>query len=103
MIKMRWIGLTCAMMLSCFVAQANLSGQVATATILGMVTDASGAAIPGAKIDVKNTGTGVTQSAISNELGRYIVPDLQIGDYEVQAGLAGFQTLARRGITLTVG
>ena len=103
MINTRCFCLTLMVMLSCFLAEPNSSGQVATATILGTVTDASGAAIPGGKIDVKNTGTGVTQSAISNELGRYTVPDLQIGEYEVQAGLAGFQTVLRKGITLTVG
>jgi len=75
----------------------------ATASIVGTVTDSSGAAITEAAVQVRNVGTGVTQAAVSDEQGRYRVPDLQIGDYEAQAAKAGFQTVVRRGITLTVG
>src|SRR5919109_1040897 len=95
--------MTFLVILSCFSGEIRLRAQGATATILGTVTDTSGAAIPGTKIDVKNAGTGVAQSTVTNELGRYTVPDLQIGEYEIQAGLAGFQTVLRKGITLTVG
>ena len=75
----------------------------ATANIIGTVTDSSGAAITDAAVQVRNVGTGITQAAVSDEQGRYRVPDLQIGDYEVQAAKAGFQTVVRRGVTLTVG
>src|SRR5437016_1545106 len=75
----------------------------ATATILGTVMDPSGAAIGGAVIQVKNTGTSITQNAISDEQGRYRFPDLAIGEYEVQASTPGFQTVVHSGITLTVG
>jgi len=81
---------------------AFLNGQ-ATATISGIVTDTSGAAVTGAKVDVRNIGTGAVQSAATDGQGRYTVPDLAIGDYEVQASQAGFQTVVRKGITLTVG
>src|SRR5947209_17632813 len=75
----------------------------ATATILGTVMDPSGAAIGGATVQVKNTGTSITQNTISDEQGRYRFPDLGIGEYEVQASTAGFQTVVHKGITLTVG
>src|SRR5947207_7997645 len=75
----------------------------ATATILGTVMDPSGAAIGGAMVQLKNTGTALTQNTISDEQGRYRFPDLGIGEYEVQASQPGFQTVVRKGITLTVG
>lgn len=75
----------------------------ATANIIGTVTDSSGAAITDAAVQVRNVGTGITQGTVSDDQGRYRVPDLQIGDYEVQAAKTGFQTVVRRGVTLTVG
>jgi hypothetical protein len=84
-------------------ATAMLWAQGQNATIQGTVTDASGAAVVGAKIDVKNTATASTQTTVTDAQGRYTVPQLPIGDYEVQASLSGFQTAVRRGITLSVG
>src|SRR6266436_10434382 len=75
----------------------------ATAAISGTVMDSSGAAIGGATVQVKNTGTSVTETATSDELGRFRFPDLGIGEYEVQALTPGFQTVVHTGITLTVG
>src|SRR5262245_41157909 len=77
--------------------------QVTTATIAGVAQDSSGAVIPGVSITVKNLDTGITRTAITDEGGRYTVPDLTLGNYEVEAQLPGFQTEVRSGITLTVG
>jgi hypothetical protein len=85
------------------VSESRLNAQVATATILGTVADSSGATIPEAAIQVKNLGTGLTLSRTSDAQGRYTVPDLGIGDYEVQASKMGFSTVVRKGITLTIG
>jgi Carboxypeptidase regulatory-like domain/TonB dependent receptor len=90
------------LLLTIWAATAILA-QSNTATISGIVTDASGAAVVGAKVDVKNVGTGITQSRISDSQGRYRVPELVIGDYEVQATQTGFQTVVHTGITVTVG
>src|SRR6266581_4494407 len=79
------------------------SAQVTTATIAGVVQDASGAVIPGVSITAKNVETGVTRTATTDEGGRYTVPELTLGNYEVEAQLPGFQTEVRSGITLTVG
>jgi len=75
----------------------------ATATILGTVMDPSGAVIGGAMVQLKNTGTSLTQNTISDEQGRYRFPDLAIGEYEVQASSPGFQTVVHKSINLTVG
>jgi hypothetical protein len=69
----------------------RLEAQAVTGTILGTVTDASGAVIAGANIEVKNTATGVTQTTVSNDQGRYSVPDLNISTYDVQASKQGFE------------
>ena len=82
---------------------SRLAAQGATATISGTVTDSSGAAIPEAAIQVKNIGTGAQQTTASDGQGRFRVPDLGVGDYEIQASKMGFSTVLHKGITLTVG
>ena len=91
-----------AMLLLAVAAQV-LVGQTSTSIISGTVTDSSGAVVPGAKIDVKNVGTGIVTSLTSDAQGRYRASELVIGDYEVQASQAGFQTSVRKGISTTVG
>src|SRR3989454_2597327 len=86
-----------------FLSGIGFSAQVTTATIAGVVQDASGAVIPGVSITAKNVETGVTRTATTDEGGRYTVPELTLGNYEVNAQLPGFQTEVRSGITLTVG
>jgi hypothetical protein len=85
------------------VYQRPLYAQGATAVLSGTVADASGAAIVGAAIQIKNSGTGIAQSASSDSQGRYRVPELAIGSYSVQASRQGFQTVIQTGVDLTVG
>src|SRR5262245_28943573 len=77
--------------------------QLDTGTISGTVTDQTGAALPGAGVSIKNVGTGISRSLLTNEVGRYDAAALPVGTYEVTASLTGFQSLVRSGITLTVG
>ena len=100
------VALTCA--LTFFLGLSNfemtrIEAQSATATILGTVTDASGAAVPDAAIQVKNVATGITQSATSDAQGRFRLPELTVGDYEAQSSKTGFSTVVRKGINLAVG
>jgi Carboxypeptidase regulatory-like domain/TonB dependent receptor len=95
--------LVAALVVVFFGAEQRAAAQGTTATILGVVTDSTGAAIPDASVQVKNVGTGQTQSSTSDAQGRYRVADLGVGDYEVQASKNGFSTLLHKGITLTVG
>ncbi len=82
---------------------SRLEAQAVRATIFGTVKDASGLTMPGVTIEVKNTATGVTQRVVTNDQGRYTLPDLPLGQYDAQASLAGFQTVVHKGLTLTVG
>lgn len=81
----------------------SLSSQVNTGTISGVVQDSSGAIIAGATITIRDVDTGTARTMTSDEGGRYVAPVLPLGNYELQAQQAGFQTEIRRGITLTVG
>jgi hypothetical protein len=72
-----------------------------TATIAGMVTDQTGAAVEGAKVTVVNTGTQFTRTVESNANGQYVVPSVPTGAYTVSAVRSGFQKLERSGIETT--
>jgi Carboxypeptidase regulatory-like domain/TonB-dependent Receptor Plug Domain len=85
------------------VGLARLEAQGSTGSILGTVTDATGAAVPEASVQVKNVGTGVIQNAVSDAQGRFRAPEINIGEYELQASKAGFTTVVRKGVILTVG
>jgi carboxypeptidase family protein/TonB-dependent receptor-like protein len=102
-IKRFYAAAICALILIVAVGVSRTEAQVRTATISGTVEDNSGAVLVGAKIEVKNLGTGITQSVITDAQGRYGMPDLPVGSYEVRASATGFQTVVRTGITLTVG
>ena len=77
--------------------------QVNTGTISGVVRDATGAVVPGAAVAVNNRDTGISRSVVTDAQGRYHAPNLSLGNYEVQAQMAGFQTEVRSGILLNVG
>jgi len=77
--------------------------QTATATIVGVVKDTSGALIPGVSITVKHTDTGQTRTAISTDSGSYNVPLLPVGAYEISTMMPGFKQQVRTGVNLVIG
>ena len=91
-----------ALLIAAFAA-APLVAQVDKATITGTVTDSSGASLVGAKVLAKNIDTGIEQSAVTDNQGRYRMADVAIGTYQVQASKEGFQTVVRKGVALTIG
>ncbi|HVX58019.1 MAG TPA: carboxypeptidase-like regulatory domain-containing protein, partial [Candidatus Saccharimonadales bacterium] len=82
---------------------SQLHAQGNNASVSGTVTDSSGAVVANASVQMKNVDTGQVQQSPTDALGRYTIADLPIGSYEGQASAPGFQTVVRRGITLTVG
>jgi len=80
-----------------------LAAQVDRANISGTVADKSGAVLVGANVQATNVETGIGQSAMTDDQGRYRMVDLPIGSYAIQASKKGFETVVRRGVTLTVG
>jgi len=83
-------------------AVVSLSAQTFRGTILGTVTDASGAVIAGAKVVVKNTGTGLQRETETSADGSYSLPELPIGTYTVTVTQTGFQTFIATGVTVDV-
>ena len=73
------------------------------ATIVGTVSDPTGAAIPNVSVAITNTDTGRTTTIPTNDAGQYVAPDLPVGHYTVKAVAAGFKTTDRQGIVLNVG
>src|SRR5688572_28224357 len=90
-------------LIALFVITVPVSAQLTTGTITGMVTDETRAVVPGAEVIVRNPETGLTRTITTNETGRYEAPNLPVGTYEVTGRNAGFGTVVRRGIELTVG
>ena len=84
-------------------AAAVASAQDTTATLLGTLSDTSGAVLPGVTLSIRHIDTAQTRTMTSDASGRYRAPLLAPGRYEVTAQLSGFQTVVRSGITLTVG
>ncbi|MBL8241016.1 MAG: TonB-dependent receptor [Bryobacterales bacterium] len=80
-----------------------LHAQESRGTILGRVSDATAALIPGAKITARNVATGVIVETKSNDSGNYELPYLVPGQYEVSAEREGFSKAVRDGIQLRVG
>src|SRR5947199_685220 len=74
----------------------------ATAQISGTAKDQSGAVLPGVEIKVTQTETGISRDAVTNETGSYVLPNLPIGPYRLEAALPGFRTYAQTGIVLQV-
>jgi hypothetical protein len=96
----------CLLILTLFsgsVYQVNAQSQALNGQIEGVVTDATGAAIPNASITIKNIETGSERQVTSDESGVYRAPLLPLGTYQVTVEAANFKRLVREGITLTTG
>src|SRR5262249_974392 len=74
-----------------------------TATLSGTVVDPSGAAIPGAKATVATTETGIQRTVQTDDRGRFTIPQLAPGSYQLSVTQQGFETLVRSGIMLVIG
>jgi outer membrane receptor protein involved in Fe transport len=77
--------------------------QVSTASINGIVQDASGAVVVGADVQATQTETRFTSHAISSSTGAFTLPSLPVGPYQLSVTKSGFQSYEQSGIVLTVG
>src|SRR4051812_11276961 len=78
------------------------SAQAVTGTLLGNVTDASGATVPGVAVTATEIATNVSRTTVSNEAGAYIFPSLVNGKYTVVAELQGFKKVVHENIKVDV-
>src|SRR5262245_23011819 len=74
---------------------------VSTGSMLGFVTDTSGAIVPGAEV-VITSNTGYRRAVLSADDGSYRAPLLPPGNYQITASSSGFKTFVREGLVLTV-
>jgi len=90
--------------LSWFLAATALPcwSQAVNATLLGTVTDPSGAVVPNARITITETQTGISHTLQTNDSGNYILPNLPPGLYSVTAEAQGFKKETRSDITVLV-
>lgn len=72
-------------------------------SIQGTVTDATGAAIPGAQVKITSPGTGLTRTVSTNDLGGYIASELPLGIYNVTVEREGFRSLTLTKVSVSVG
>jgi len=82
---------------------SSISAQTAGGTILGKVTDLTGAILPGVAITIKNSETGITRALLTGETGVYDAANLQPGVYQVTAEMTSFSVGLKKDISLKVG
>lgn len=87
------LALTCA---------TGFGQTLATSQVTGSVTDASGAVVPSAIVQMTQIDTGDVHTTKSNASGTYIVPDLAVGPYRLQVTAQGFSTYVQNGIVLEI-
>src|ERR1700675_1459587 len=93
----------CVLFAALFVVagSANVWAQ-ATAQISGTVKDQTGAVLPGVEVTATQTDTATARTAVTNETGSYVLPNLPIGPYRLEAVLPGFRSFVQSGIVLEV-
>src|ERR1700724_2047113 len=88
----------------CFALVAlSFTVKAQDATIVGTLTDPSGASVPNVKITATNTETGLSHTTTTSDSGQFVFPELKIGHYEAKAEASGFKTAEQKGIVLQVG
>ena len=92
-----------AVLLAAFFVLFAAQALAQEATIVGTVTDPSGAAVPNVSITVTNTDTGIARTLTTSSEGQYVAVDLHIGHYEVRVEVTGFKVTEHKGLVLAVG
>ena len=81
----------------------RLGAQSTNAQLSGSISDTSGAMVPGAQINARNTQTNVTYTAVSNSAGIYVLSEMLPGPYTVSVSSSGFGTVKHSGLVLSTG
>jgi Carboxypeptidase regulatory-like domain/TonB dependent receptor len=91
------------LVLAVAVAPAFAQSTAINGSIEGVITDESGAVLPGVTVTITNLDTGDTRVVVTNESGLYRAPLLALGKYKVEAELQGFKKLEQTGINISAG
>lgn len=95
-------------LLSFFAVLALLAGMLFAqgtdrGTLIGTITDTSGAIVPAASVKIANLATGIEQSTLTDATGNYAVPNLLVGNYRISAEAHGFKTAVVQDVRIQVG
>jgi len=93
----------CLLVTVVFAASAVAQTQITSGTIQGTALDANGAAVPGASVELRNTGTNFVRDLTTDDDGRFIALQLPPGRYTITVSKQGFATLVVEKADLTVG
>ncbi|HTF65661.1 MAG TPA: carboxypeptidase-like regulatory domain-containing protein, partial [Edaphobacter sp.] len=94
--------LLCSLAFLLLTVATTLAQQI-TATLSGIVTDASGSVVPNARVVATNTGTNAALTADSNAAGEYRINLLPVGTYTLKVSAPGFKAFVQDGIVLDLG
>lgn len=89
-----------SLMIVAIVGSINVLAQSFKGTVLGKVTDAAGATIPGATVTITQQATNFTQTTTTNEGGEYVIPQLQPGNYVLKIEAANFKTVVNSNLVV---
>src|SRR5437773_2949079 len=93
----------CLLTMLALSANARAQTQITTGTIQGTVSDANGAVLPGANVEIKNLDTNLSRNLSTDEGGRFVALAMSPGRYGVTVSKQGFATMILENATLTVG
>ena len=93
---------TTSLLLCCLLLPTFAHAQ-ATGALAGLVSDDSGAVVPGVTIEATNTATGQLRTTVTGTDGYYTIPQVQPGTYTVRATITGFKEVTRTGLVVSVG
>jgi hypothetical protein len=86
-----------------FLSGSGIAQDVQSATVVGTVTDPTGAVVPNASVTITNTATNISAHATTNAAGAYYVPFQSAGTYNITVSAAGFKQFVRRDVVLEIG
>src|SRR6266852_1539018 len=89
-------------LLGLLVLSSAVFSQAVTGSILGRITDSTGAVLSGAMVQIQNSETGLSQTVQTDSEGRYLIRNLPPGSYDVTVTQTGFQSQVQRRIVLSV-
>jgi Carboxypeptidase regulatory-like domain/TonB dependent receptor len=92
--------LICAVLTLSF--SCTIAAQQITGSIRGTVTDPAGATVVGASVTAIQIETGLTRTASADRVGEYVLLELPVGHYRLEATAKGFQSYIQQGITVDV-
>jgi hypothetical protein len=99
---LRWLGSILLLVCLWICVSLTASAQVIVGSITGVVSDPTGAVVPGARVLLTDINKGYTYNAVTDSVGRYVILDVPAANYKLTVEATGFKTSTQEGITLDV-